>query len=348
MAGDKLTFHTARSASDHKGTVSITRIEHAASGFLAFGYQCSLEEDLDGAPRAYGLNNPHPVDQDHNPHTIWQTDIKMLETYLSNAADPVANFVAGNHLFHWVGLFSATQAIATANGFSIDRRPFLEARARRLGPPHYELVPLKPGEAGFFPVIQNFDGDAPGYYVSTTSAITDPAFQEWDQRRYVNAVAVPYAAHAGWWRALGVELGDFGLAIRPNTGAFSGFVFGDTGTGRVGEVSRKLFETLTPERNNEDLFLFLVFPKSGVGVANKFDQDVGPKVIQDQVKRNVRKLNVIPGNDALVDFLALHANADKLRLARYGEGDDDSISEGDPRWWNILGALRAFEYSSND
>jgi hypothetical protein len=346
MAGDKLTFHTARSATDHKGSVTITRIEHKASGFLAFAYECSLEEDLDGAPKAYGLNNPHPVDPEHNPETILQTDIKMLETSLCNATDPHTNCEAGSHRFRWVGLYAATQDDAKANGFSIDRRPFLEARARRLK--DGTLVDLAPKEPGLFPVIQNFDGDAPGYYVSTTSAFTDPALKDWDQRKYVNAVAVPYAAHAGWWKALGVELGDFGLAIRPNTGAFSGFVFGDTGTGRVGEVSRKLFETLTPERNNEDLFVFLVFPKSGVGIANQFNQDTGPKVIEDQVKRNVRRLNVIPGNDALVDFLTLHANADKLRLARYGEGDDDSISEGDPRWWNIFGGLRAFDYSSND
>jgi len=336
----ELTFNQALNAFDHKGAVAVTRIEHRASGFKAFAYECSLEEDLDGAPRAYGLNNPHPVDPGHNPDTNLQVGIHMLETGLCNATDPHENCETGSHLFRWVGLYSATQDFATRHGFSIDRRPFLEARARRL--PDRTLVALAPGEPGFFPAIQNGAGDAPGYYVSTTSATTELDFQPWEQQNYVNAVTIPYAAHAGWWRALGVELGDFGLTIRPNTGAFSGFVFGDTGTGKVGEVSRKLLETLTPERNNEDLFVFLVFPKSGVGVANKFRQDA---VIQDRVERNVRNLNKIPGNDALIDFLALHANADRLRLHR--DKGDDSIAEGDPLWWNVYGALASRGYSSN-
>src|SRR5215216_663702 len=102
---DELTFQPARTASDHKGAVYVTKIEHKASGFEAFAYQCSLVEDLDGAPRGYGLDNPHPVDPAHNPHTALQHGINMLETSLCNAADPHQNCSAGSHHFRWVGIY---------------------------------------------------------------------------------------------------------------------------------------------------------------------------------------------------------------------------------------------------
>jgi hypothetical protein len=357
MAVEQLTFLPAAASSDHKRTVPVTKIEHKTSGFKAYAYQCSLEEDLDGAPKAYGLNNPHPVDQDHNPHTIWQAGITMLETSLANAGDPAGNCLhhllnqkdsANNQIFRWVGLYSATQADATAHGNSIDRRSFLEARGRRVDKDDKKnvLVAFGLNEPGVFPVIQNFDGDAPGNYVSTTSAVVD-GFERWDQRRYVNAVEIPYAAHASWWKTLGVELGDFGLAIRPGTGDVSGFVFGDTGTGRVGEVSRKLFEALSPERNNEDVFSFLVFPKSGVGIANRFTQN---KVVQEQVKLNIRKLNNVPRSDAVVDFLgSFGADRGKYRGVLSGKGQIDTKSEeGDPVYFNVLAALISFGYQESE
>src|SRR5579871_346218 len=340
---DQITFQHVTSANDHKGVVAITKIEHAASGFKAYAYQCSLEEDLDGAPKAYGMNNAHPVDQARNPDTVFQHDIEMLETSLCNATSPHENCDAGNHVFAWVGVFAATQDFAARHGFSIDRRAFLEARRRTL--PGGGSAPLAPNEPGLFPAVQGGAAPAPGYFVSTTSAITDPDIQEWEQMRYVNAVAVPYAAWAGWWHSLGVDKGDFGLAIRPSTGAFSGFVFADTGTGRVGEVSRKLFETLSSDRNNEDRFLFLVFPRSGVGTADfkKFTQE---PVVQTQAKAIIRKLSDVPSSDALVQFLSLGADRGKFRSFASGRGQIDTGSEeGDPLYWNVLRALMDCGYS---
>jgi len=343
---DQITLQPALNASDHKGGVAITKIEHVASGFKAFAYQCSLEEDLDGAPQAYGTNNPRPVDQEHNRDTGFQHNIKMLETSLCNATSPHQNCAAGNHDFAWVGIFAATQTFATNHGFSIDRRPFLEARRRTL--PTGGTAPLGPNEPGLYPAIQGGAAPSPGYFVSTTSAITDPEIQEWEQMRYVNAVAIPYAAWAGWWHALGVDKGDFGLAIRPTTGAFSGFVFADTGTGRVGEVSRKLFETLSPERNNEDRFLFLVFPRSGVGVSDfqKFSKDA---VVQTQAKTSIRKLSNVASSDALVQFLSLGADRGKFRSILSGRGQIETDSEeGFPPYWNVLMALRDCGYSEGE
>ena len=97
----------------------------------------------------------------------------------------------------------------------------------------------------------------------------------------MDAPTIPYAAYAGWWARKSVQLGDFGLAIARDTGASSGFVFGDTGSGNVGEVSNKLLSTLTSAGGtNENLFTFIVFPGSGGGVADKFTQDA---VIQTRV-----------------------------------------------------------------
>jgi len=267
----------------------------------------------------------------------------MLETSLCNATSPHQNCAAGSHDFAWVGLFAATQAFATSHGFSIDRRPFLEARRRTL--PGGGAAPLGPKEPGLFPAIQGGAAPSPGFFVSTTSAITDTDVPEWEQMRYVNAVVIPYAAWAGWWHGLGVDKGDFGLAIRPNTGTFSGFVFADTGTGKVGEVSRKLFETLSPERNNEDRFLFLVFPRSGVGVADfqKFTKD---EVVQAQAKTRIRKLSNVPSSDAVVQFLSLGAERGKFRSILSGRGQIETDSdEGDPLYWNVLTPLMDCGYS---
>jgi hypothetical protein len=304
MADDRLTFKVVHTTKNHKSSVPVTQISHATSGFKAFAYQCSLEEDLDGAPEAYGKNNP-TVDP-RNPSTMLQRGLNPKD-HLGNATSPWQNFgKPGNH-WAWVGLIATTAANARAHGLSIDQRPELEARMTidTNGNP----VPLPAGAPGLFPVIQpavvpgmDHASPAPGYFVSTSAAVTDRSLPAWDQTRYVDALTIPYAAWATWWHAFGVEKGDFGLAIRRATGACSGFVFGDSGSGKVGEVSRRLFETLTPERNNEDPFLFLVFSGSGATVSNKIKFN-NQQVIEAQVLRNVTRLNNIPSNEDIIEFL---------------------------------------------
>ena len=65
-------------------------------------------------------------------------------------------------------------------------------------------------------------------------------------------------------KALGVGLGDFGLAIRRDNGTNRAFFFADAGFGnKIGEMSRMLFRALFPGNNQEEhLVSFIVFPGS--------------------------------------------------------------------------------------
>jgi len=296
MVDNAITFSPAPvKTADHRGAVSVAKIEHVGSGFVAFAYQCRLEEDFDGAPRAYGFDNPQPVDPAANPDTRLQRGLRPLDR-LGNATSPYKNFAAGSNDFCWAGVYAATQALATKNGFSIDRRPRLEARRK-----------CPPDGPGRFPAIQPAGGPAPGYFVSTTAAVADKNLPAWDQRRYVNAAEIPYAALAYWWPKLKVHMGDFGLAMRLDTGSVSGFVFADAGTARVGEVSHKLLETLSPAESrgtrNEHPTLFLVFPGSGTSISERLKYRSN-RALQRCVSFNLRRLNMLPEHPSILAFLA--------------------------------------------
>jgi hypothetical protein len=278
----------------------------------------------------------------------------MLETSLCNATDPHQNCAkvgTGNHLWRWVGIYAATPTFARNHGFSIDQRAFLEARGRRVWNPATKTSPIVAfgaAEEGMFPAIQDGSSLAPGYYVSTTSGNTNIHLNDWDQNKYVDATLIPYAAHAAWWVPLGVNMGDFGVAINGNTGAASGFVFGDTGTGLVGEISRELFETLTPERHNEDYYLFLVFPGSGATVSDYTKFNLEP-VVQGEVKKILKTMDATTPADEpasisemIAIFLAL--NADRARYTQFRAGrlreSDKASVETDARYQTILNALQ--------
>jgi hypothetical protein len=139
-----------------------------------------------------------------------------VEYSLSAVADPVtAPRVRIGHDFAYVGVVAANENDARGK-FSIDKRPALEARAKMGWVRHgkqakWELIHLGPKDPGIFPAIQGAGSTGPGYFVSTTSAVANDSLAEWDQNRYVNANEIPYGAWAGWWRSLGVGLGDFGV-----------------------------------------------------------------------------------------------------------------------------------------
>jgi hypothetical protein len=352
---DELTFQTVFSASDHRGPgISVTKIAHRATGFVALAYQCSLEEDLDGAPDAYGLDNAHPVNAAANPATALQHNIEMLETGLANAADPWQNCLrhlnhqnlpADHDPFRWVGIFAERPTVAHRSGLSVDERGFLEARGFRDA--QGNLHTLAPGAEGAFPVIQpdlGRDGQsnavvgAPGFYVSTTSTVTDLSLDAWDQSWYLDATEIPYAAWAGWMAHFGLQQGDFGLALRYNSEASSGYVYGDAGAGNVGEVSRALFETLAPGRDNEPRdFIFLAFPGSGT-------LKVSPAAlinIQTRVNDRVRRLNAVPNNEALATFLSFGANLDKFKRFQARKLSDAEMVAADSRYPRAEFALRS-------
>jgi hypothetical protein len=181
-------------------------------------------------------------------------------------------------------------------------------------------------------------------YVATTKGETNPGLDDWDQRKYVNAVTIPYAVWAPDWAARNVALGDFGLAIpRPlYSGKPSGFVFADQGRSRVvGEVSRKLLETLTPRRDTDERYLFLVFPRSGIRVGNslKFTSE---STVQSQVKAILDNLEKIDAYELIAIFLAF--GADRQRFLNYRSGalklSESAAIETDIRYTRILSALQ--------
>jgi hypothetical protein len=309
---------------DHVGQLHVFKVRHAASGFECFVYQCRLEKDYDGAPDAYGRNNPSPVDQANNPATAYQRGLSPQEQHLGNATNPFQVFDAGNHDFAYVGVFAAQKG--SANGrYSLDLRPVLEARGYMTYPNQTpQLNILKDGEPGFFPVVQDGSSPAPGYYVSTTSALADDTKQEWDQKRYVNANEIPYAAWAAWWHKFGVNKRDVGISIARETGACTGFVFADTGTGHVGEVSAKSINQLTAlGGTNENLFNFMVFPNSNRGAADLYKLE---SAVQKQAKLSLAVLNRIPGNRELLAFIAFDMS--QTSFASWLKGPSDVKTVG--------------------
>ncbi len=233
-------------------------------GFSALVYKCRLNVDWDGAPKAYGLNrldstsHKFPLQKNLNP---WEVPANN-----GSLADARADSDG-----HWVGVFSRT-----------------EGEARAILAAHYpNFAKLKPDAQnaifhqfldtretlrdvnGRFPVVQlkELGGVEPGYYVSQCNARSGMIDDDWDQRSYIDASVIHYAALPNLPR---VHLGDFGLIIRNTTGDSVGFFFGDTGAGNhLGECSGAVKLDLAPERNAEDeIFTFMVFPGSGGGQPN--------------------------------------------------------------------------------
>ncbi len=50
-------YAPAGTARDHLRGVQLTEVRQVASNFRAIAYQCSLMEDFDGAPDAYGRDS---------------------------------------------------------------------------------------------------------------------------------------------------------------------------------------------------------------------------------------------------------------------------------------------------
>jgi len=324
----KLNYSHVSPAKDHKGSVRITRLR-AGANFWCYVYQCSPEEDFDGAPDAYGWDNPTPVAPRENPDTSLQRNVNGRD-HIGNATSRHQVFDAHGHDFAYVGLYATDQTTASRLRISIDRRPRLEARRKKAWVQHtnhgrttkmWESVALRPADEGYFPVIQGAGQPAPGHYVSTTSVAADTSFDEWDQRRWVNANVIPYAAYAGWWGALQVERGDIGISYARDTGAATAFVFADTGSGHVGEVSHRALEKLTGlGGTNESKSNFIVFPHSGRGATGLFTLE---SAVEARARDMVLRLNNVEGADELLALMSFDMNLDLLNAwARGRRGTD--------------------------
>ena len=116
---------------------------------------------------------------------------------------------------------------------------------------------LKAEGSGYFPVI-NPNPDiifpAPAWPLTARLPHTAPI---------TTSICRPFLTRCGpHWSNINLggrklHLGDFGLAINNNTGASTGYVYGDSGTqNKVGESSQKLHEVL----GGAGLVTFLAFP----------------------------------------------------------------------------------------
>lgn len=283
MAGPKIQFEIVGGFFDRWNAIPVLVANAGAGNFAAFVYQCQLNLDKDGSPTTYGWNNPADKNSLGGPNL--QKNLQPLESWnhgakgitdsvsqfvgLGNACgDPGdgtkghENFVAKSHNFYWASVVALTKAAARGK-VVIDDRPELEA-----------LVVDSSGARvtagnGFFPMVQPDTSRYKGYYVSTTATMTDGTLDDSNTDKWVNAEDVPYAVWANAWKRPNINgkqlaLGDFGLAIRNDTGACSGFFYGDAGTpDKVGECSQNLYLALTD--SGAPWCTFIAFPGSGPG-----------------------------------------------------------------------------------
>jgi hypothetical protein len=319
---------------DRYTDVSVFEVAGGRNNFSAFVYMCRLNLDLDGSATTYGYDNAANPTQKHlSPLETWTPSKKVVQLRakqgkaaythaekekvgLGNACgDPGdkskgwKNFLAGNRNFYWAGLKALTKGELEAQNrgrpeklkLIIDDRAELEAG---LGEPAKDGKPkLKAEGSGYFPVIN----PNTGYYISGTSVAADGQASTYSADHYLDSSAVPYAVWANNWSNINLggrklHLGDFGLAINNNTGASTGYVYGDSGTqNKVGESSQKLHEVL----GGAGLVTFLAFPGSGSGKVIKGRYHADPLGTHPEFIVRVK---------VLMNLLKLHASASNLAL----------------------------------
>jgi hypothetical protein len=207
-----------------------------------------LNEDVDGAPRCYGV---FPTDAGID-RLRYATNLVGGGQFNPLPAGQVA------HPWKWVGVANMTHDDADDAGI-LDRLHERSELAGRFS----EGAPLNDPKR-FPPKFPVKRADDNNFYVSTTALVRNSALPETDPGHWWDATAVNYAALTPPLRALGVRLGDFGIAVRRDNCANAAFFFADAGNGnKVGEMSTMLFRALFPGNNQEEhLVSFIVFPGS--------------------------------------------------------------------------------------
>lgn len=213
----------------------------------AIVYSGILNEDVDGAPQCYGR---FPAD----------AGIDRLVNATNLVGGGNFNVLPKGALAHpwkWVGVVNMTHDEADAAGLldRLDERSELAGRFSENAPMSNLHFPPK------FPILR---ADNDQFYVSTTALPRNAAVPKTDPGHWWDATSVQYGALTPPLVDLGVALGDFGLAIRRDTGTNGAFFFADSGSGnKVGEMSRVLFRALFPANDQEErLVSFIVFPGS--------------------------------------------------------------------------------------
>ena len=223
--------------------VTLTRVSSDAhpGKALAFVFFGHVNLDFDGSPTAYGPLRLGPDDSLKN---------------------------AGNAAQGWFGVASA----APGNSFVTGRQIEIDAAAPGF---HRDGDPTLPIQ---FPVVQRrkFGDPQDGYYVSTTPRNLVSklgAITAYRQNSYVNASKVPFGAlDLFLQRDHGIQLGDFGLAVRHDQNRQSGFYFVDSGGWKhaLGECSHRVgldlgVKKLAPGKwDNNFPVSFIIFPRTKI------------------------------------------------------------------------------------
>jgi hypothetical protein len=129
-----------------------------------------------------------------------------------------------------------------------------------------------------FPVLRD---DSDKFYVSTSGLVKNAAAKITNSLRYWDASTVAYGAKTPPLVRLGIDYGDFGIAIRKDTGTASAFMYADAGgEEKVGEMSRTVFRKLFPGIDQEHHpVAFIVFPGSRFNpIQNKPDAAIRPRL----------------------------------------------------------------------
>jgi hypothetical protein len=230
------------------GKVEVTKIT-GPPGVSALLYTCHVNIDYDGAADAYGPPGKVTLDSLQNAgYPRWYYGLLAIHPQ-ARAGDFNDN---------------------SFESFTIGTKGALVKDAY-----HLELDTRYPDSKGRCPVVQK-TGAHKGYYISATPHHHGPMFE---QSSYIDASSVAFAALSGNLNTIGgVQLKDFGLAIRHNQPLQSAFYFADAGGTKgytaqaLGECSYKLFLDLGGPRkqpghtpNNNFFVSYLVFPRSNTG-----------------------------------------------------------------------------------
>ena len=265
------THGAFQSAHQNGVPVTITSVKGPVN-YPALVFQTPLHEDLDGAPDSYAppiaFNNLHPMN-----------NVQVSETSLKNATNesdpnPVFHQNGVGNTFVWTGVVGMTAPQANQEGRAIDNRSFLA------------------DSNGRFPVMAR-----QGTYYAPQTAATD------SNGDAVNPHNVPYAVlSAALARNGHVGLGDFGIAIRPGTGTWSGFVYGDAAgrtSNSVGEASRRLIRNLFGGNATSESIIYLVFPRSSPS-----GRVVRPELTAPSLQQAFRQYGLFSNVDELLTLMA--------------------------------------------
>jgi hypothetical protein len=163
------------------------------------------------------------------------------------------------------------------HGYSPDSKLGLDFLSNAGTPGNWWGLVTDTGTSTGNPVIQTPADPAPGFYVSFT-ALQDPQYSRSDPRRYVNSEAVNYIVLPGQLLRenaiagkVTIQLGDLGVAIRPETGAHEYAIVADISVNIIiGEGSIALAKALGISSDVKtggaaSGIVYVVFPGSGQG-----------------------------------------------------------------------------------